>query len=83
MKVNIEIDCSPEEARTFLGLPDVSVLNERLVEEMVRRMESNMDNLDPEMLMKQWTTLGGQMTNQFMDLMRQASTGSGSSGKSK
>ena len=22
MKVNIEIDCTPEEARTFLGLPD-------------------------------------------------------------
>ena len=77
MKVNIDIECSPEEARAFLGLPDVSVLNERLVEEMVRRMEANMDSLDPDVLMKQWTTLGGQMTNQFMDLMRQASTGPG------
>ena len=78
MKVNIDIECSPEEARAFLGLPDVSVLNERLVEEMVRRMETNMDSLDPETLMRNWTTMGGQMTSQFMDLMRQASGAPGS-----
>jgi hypothetical protein len=27
MKVNIEIECTPEEARQFLGLPDVSKAN--------------------------------------------------------
>jgi Family of unknown function (DUF6489) len=27
MKVHVEIDCTPEEARTFLGLPDVSKAN--------------------------------------------------------
>ena len=35
MKMKIEIDCSPEEARSFLGLPDVSGLNARMVEEML------------------------------------------------
>ncbi|MHA6287907.1 DUF6489 family protein [Maricaulis sp. CAU 1757] len=77
MKMQIDIECSPEEARAFLGLPDVSTVNERLVDEMVRRVAANMDSLEPEALMKQWTTLGGQMTNQFMDLMRQASAPSG------
>ena len=28
MKVNLEVDCTPEEARRFLGLPDVSKANE-------------------------------------------------------
>ena len=37
-----------------------------------------MDSLDPETLMQQWTSFGGQMTNQFMDLMRQASGTPGS-----
>ena len=27
MKVNVEVDCTPEEARRFLGLPDVSEAN--------------------------------------------------------
>ena len=34
MKMTIEIDCTPVEARAFLGLPDVSALNEHLVKEM-------------------------------------------------
>jgi len=33
MKVQIEIDCTPAEARAFLGLPDVAPLNEAMVAE--------------------------------------------------
>lgn len=72
MKVNIEIDCSPAEARAFLGLPDVTALNEHLTKEMVRRMDANMESLEPDALMRQWTAYGGQMTDTFMNLMRQA-----------
>ena len=39
MKVNFEIDCTPEEARRFLGLPDVSKANEAYVESMTRLMK--------------------------------------------
>ncbi len=75
MKVNIDIECSPEEARAFLGLPDVGPLNERMVEEMIKRMEANMDSLEPEALMRQWSAFGGQMTDHFMTLMRTAAGG--------
>lgn len=50
--MTIEIDCTPIEARSFLGLPDVSPLNEKLVEEMQARMSANMNMLSPEELMK-------------------------------
>lgn len=72
MKVNIEIDCTPAEARSFLGLPDVAALNERFTAEMIRRMDENMESLEPDALMRQWTAYGGQMTDTFMNLMRQA-----------
>lgn len=39
MKVNVEIDCTPEEARRFLGLPDVSRANEVYVEAMAKAMQ--------------------------------------------
>jgi hypothetical protein len=74
MKVTIDIECTPVEARAFLGLPDVSTLNDRMVEEMVRRMEANMDSLEPEALMRQWTAFGGQMTDNFMSFMQQAAS---------
>ena len=39
MKVNVEIDCTPEEARRFLGLPDVSKANEAYVDAMLKAMQ--------------------------------------------
>lgn len=39
MKVNVEIDCSPEEARRFLGLPDVSKANEAYVDATLKAMQ--------------------------------------------
>lgn len=39
MKVNIEIDCTPEEARTFMGLPDVAKANEFYVDAIGKAMK--------------------------------------------
>jgi len=75
MKMTIEIDCTPIEARAFLGLPDVSVLNDHLVAEMKARMDANMAMVQPEELMKNWMAFGGQATEQFQRLMTAAATG--------
>ena len=69
MKMTIEIDCTPQEARTFLGLPDVTGLNEKLVEEMQARMTSNMAMLSPDELMKSWMSFGAGAQEQFRKLM--------------
>jgi hypothetical protein len=47
MKMNIEIDCSPEEARALLGLPDVSAANDAYVENVTKLMKGapNLDTL--------------------------------------
>lgn len=72
MKVKIDIDCTPAEARAFFGLPDVSPLNEAMVKEMSKRLKDNMSSLELDVLMKNWMSYGGQMQDQFMTLMRQA-----------
>lgn len=47
MKITIEIDCTPEEARSFMGLPDVSAANNVYVENIAKAMRgvSNPDQL--------------------------------------
>jgi hypothetical protein len=75
MKVTIDIDCSAAEARQFLGLPDVAPLNDFLVSEMQRRMQSNLDMMKPEELLKSWMAFGGQATEQFRQLMSAAAKG--------
>ena len=58
MKVNIKIDCSPAEARSFFGLPDVGPLQEKFVEEMHKHMAEAMAGADPEALVKNWMEQG-------------------------
>ena len=69
MKVSVEVDCTPEEARRFLGLPDVSALNETIVQEMRKQVEANMAMLAPDELVKNWLAYGAGAQEQFRKLM--------------
>jgi hypothetical protein len=57
MKVNIEMDMTPEEARAFMGLPDVAPMQNRMMEEMQARMKAAFDANDPEGMMRAWMPL--------------------------
>jgi hypothetical protein len=54
MKITVDIDCTPDEARTFLGLPDVKPMQEELMREMQERMMTNLRSMNPEEMMRQW-----------------------------
>lgn len=54
MKMHIEIDMTPQEARAFMGLPDVAPLQENMLEEMQGRMRAAFDAGDPDAMMKAW-----------------------------
>ena len=70
MKVRIEMDMTPEEARAFMGLPDVAPMQQQMVEEMRERMRAAFDAGDPESMMKAWMPLGGAEAFQtFQKLM--------------
>jgi len=69
MKMTVEIDCTPEEARRFMGLPDVSALNDHIVSEMQKRIDSNMSMLSPDELVKNWMAFGAGAQEHFRKLM--------------
>ena len=75
MKVTVEVDCTPQEARATLGLPDVTALNEALMAEMQNRLKTNMAALQPDELLKNWIAFGGQAQEQFRKLMTAAVSG--------
>ena len=72
MKVTVEVDCTPVEARAFMGLPDVTKLNEQIVAQMQARMTNNMSMLAPDELMKNWMAFGTNAQEQFRNLMATA-----------
>jgi hypothetical protein len=60
MKFKVEVDCTPEEARTFLGLPDLAELQKGATDELMDRLRESVGGMDPEGLMKTWFG-GGDM----------------------
>ena len=79
MKVNVEIDCSPEEARTFLGLPDVQPMQEALMKELEARLRANIKAMDPETMVNTWlpASIQGaeQLQKMFWSQVQQALSG--------
>jgi len=61
---------TPEEARTFMGLPDVAPMQQKMMDEMQGRMKAAFDAGDPEGMMKAWMPLGGaEAFQKFQKLM--------------
>lgn len=81
MKVNVEIDCTPEEARRFMGLPDVSQANEIYVDAISNAMKGVSS---VEQLQEFARTIApmGQMGMKIFQSFVEAGT-SGESGKNK
>jgi len=74
MKVNVEVECTPQEARSFLGLPDVEPLNSFIIDQMKERVAQNIHSMQPDEIMKNWSSYGMQAQDQFMKLMQSAAS---------
>ena len=54
MKINVDIDCTPEEARAFLGLPVLSPVHQLYVERMQALVRDGLTTADVEKMIKGW-----------------------------
>jgi hypothetical protein len=78
MKITIEVDCTPAEARAYMGLPDVEPLQAEVMSEIQRRAMQALSMTDPQQLLKNWVPWGAQGLETFQNFMR-AATGAQSS----
>ena len=68
MKVNIEIDCTPLEARQFFGLPDVGPMQVAVMDKLQQQVLSNIDKVSPESLIQSWFTFDPKLAQRFGDM---------------
>jgi hypothetical protein len=68
MKVNIEIDCTPLEARQFFGLPDLAPMQTAVMDKLQQQMMSNIEKMAPEALIQSWLTFDPKLTERFQDM---------------
>ena len=70
MKVNVTIDCTPEEARNFMGLPDLKPMQDRMMGEIEQRLRAGVESMNPESLVKTWLPASMQSVEQMQQLQQ-------------
>jgi hypothetical protein len=85
MKINIEIECTPVEAREFMGLPDVSEANSAFVDKITGAMQGVQNPAQLQEYANALAPMGQMGMKLFQNVMEsgmRAATGS-KSGSSK
>lgn len=77
MKINVEVDCTPEEARRAIGLPDLTPIHDKYTSMMMETIEKQ-GNPEAAMdaMMKSWGPMGEAGMN-FWRGMFETATGTG------
>ena len=78
MKVNVEVDLTPEELRRFMGLPDMGAVHKQLLEQFTQRLSTSSEQRDE--IMRSMMTGAFAPWQNFFNLVSSAS-GQGASGK--
>lgn len=80
MKINFDIDCTPEEARAFFGLPDLQPLHDVYLDRMKAAMTDGINTADWQRMMQNWAPGISDGFEQWQKLMMAGITAA--SGKS-
>jgi len=73
MKVTVDVDCTPEEARRFMGLPDMSSVHEAYTDKMTKMIEEGITPDSVETLMRNWIPMGEAGMNVWRSMFDQIS----------
>lgn len=76
MKVTVDFDCTPEEARSFLGLPDVTPIHEKYVKAMMDTMDGSNSVEQMENLFRSFSPMGDAGMRLFKQIMDMGIAGS-------
>jgi hypothetical protein len=69
MKFKMVVDCTPEEARQFFGLPDVKPMQDAMLAKMQQQMNEATANFSPEVMMKTWLSLMPSSPEQIPEII--------------
>ena len=75
MQISVNIDCTPEEARRFLGLPDLGAVHAAYLEKMTRAID---EGVTPDMVqstLRAWAPMGEAGVGLWKQLFEHVGTG--------
>lgn len=83
MKVTVNFDMTPEEARKMMGLPDLAPLQDAMMEKMKAQMEEYFASFsDPEIVFSKLMPLGIQTMESYQNFFKEMANASMSTSNS-
>lgn len=79
MKITVDVDCTPEEARRFMGLPDMTAIHEAYIDKMRKMIDEGVTPDALESMMRSWMPMGEAGMNLWRTMFDQIGR-AGSSG---
>lgn len=76
MKISVDVDCTPEEARRFMGLPDMSSVHEAYLGRMRTAIEQGITPDAIQTMMQSWAPMGEAGLNLWRQLLDNMSASS-------
>jgi Family of unknown function (DUF6489) len=77
VKIKLDIDCTADEARRFLGLPDVQPMQEELLKQVQERISANIKAMDAKAMIDAWLPAAVRGFEQFQQWINQFSSREG------
>ena len=74
MKINVEVDCTPEEARRVMGLPDFTPVHDKYIEMLTQSMDGVVSPDVLENVMRSWAPVGDAGMSFWRKMFEQGST---------
>lgn len=75
MKVTVEIDCTPDEARAFMGLPDVKPMQAAVMASLEKQAVQAVGGFAPDAMLRLWFTTLPQMSTQMQEIFTKMVSG--------
>jgi hypothetical protein len=66
MKLNIEVDCTAEEAREFLGFPDLRPMQNAVLGRVESQLMDATKAISPEGILKMWLSIVPASSEQYL-----------------
>jgi len=73
MKVTVAVDCTPAEAREFIGLPDLRPMQTAMAKKLEEQLTASLDRLSPDAVLQNWFMFNPKTS--FPDLFAKFITG--------
>lgn len=77
MKISVDIDCTPEEARRFMGLPDMAPVHDVYLNRLKSTMDTGMSPDVVAQVVRQWAPMGEAGLALWRQISEQMGPGSG------